>query len=99
MMTVQDAIDANVSILIFPDGTTAPLSPPEGQHKLSLEQLQSAVGGYIELIPINVKPRSWKLFVNEDGRRMQLRPNPTASALCAMPHTVLVGTAVLTRHV
>lgn len=98
-MTVKDALAAGVSFSVAPDGTISQIHPPEGQEKLQLPQLQEAVGGYIEMVPIRVAPRSWKMFVNEDGLRLQLPFNPHATALCAVPGTAIVGTAVLTRNV
>lgn len=52
-----------------------------------LETLQAAVGGYLEVVHVD----GGVLFVNEDGRSMQLPPNPGASALALQ---AIVGDAV-----
>lgn len=44
---------------------------------LSLESLQDAVGGYIEL----VRTKNGRMLVNEDGRMLQLKFNQMASDL------------------
>ena len=70
---------------------------PAGQY-LSLEEMQKAVGGYIELIRLNDKKA---LIINEDGKIMKLDFNLKATALAAhvLRHDdFIVGNAVLVEE-
>jgi len=60
------------AMLIEPNGTVRPF---EGE---GLEAMQEAVGGYVEL----VSSPCYDVLVNEDGIRLQLEPNPVATAFC-----------------
>lgn len=60
--------------------------------RLSLEFLQSAVGGYIEAIDW---PGGVAAFCNEEGKLNGLPINPKANALWNNPHDVLVGDIVI----
>lgn len=55
----------------------------------SLKQMQDAVGGYIELVRIH---DGQHMYVNEDGKRMNLPLNDNASLLAGTP---IVGDAVV----
>jgi len=71
--------------IIHVDGTEKELA-----GKPSLEELQKAVGGYIEVAEI---PGSSKiLVVNEEGLLQQLPLNPSASAMALQ---LIVGDVVL----
>lgn len=59
--------------------------------KLTFEEVQKTVGGYIEIVKIPGDRRV--LAVNEDGRMKQLAVNENASALAGQ---TIVGTAVVT---
>ena len=53
---------------------------PENGKELSLQQLQDAVEGYIELVPImNPAHYGTMMFCNEDGIRLSKGYNPVAS--------------------
>ena len=54
----------------------------------SLEEAQEAVGGFVEVIPVE----RGQLLVNEEGLILQLSPNPTASQIAGRP---IVGNALL----
>jgi len=58
--------------------------------KLSLEQMQAIVGGYIEAVAL---PGGKHLIVNEEGLLHGLPTNLTASNIAGRP---LVGRAILT---
>lgn len=58
----------------FPDG-----SIEEKNERLTLQELQEAVGGYIQLVASVIPSRS--LIVNEEGILLGLPLNPTASRL------------------
>jgi hypothetical protein len=75
-----------VALVIHPDGSTTELLPESGT-KLSLEELQAAVGGLIEHVAFETGP----VFVNEEGLRLRLPLNPRASELLRRP---IVGAAV-----
>ena len=61
---------------------------PEGAE-WTLEELQSIVGGYIEVIRL---PDERILIVNEEGRLRNLPPNPAASAAAGR---LIVGVAIV----
>ena len=56
----------------------------------SLEEAQEAVGGFIEMIPVD----HGQLLVNEEGLIMSLPLNPTASQIAGRP---IVGNALLLK--
>lgn len=62
--------------IIKPDGTKEDIN-----RKMTLEEMQKAVGGYIELCP--TKPGSGRrvLVVNEEGLLKDLPVNPEATKL------------------
>jgi len=71
----------------------------EVNEKMSLEQLQGFVGGYIEQVASLIPHRA--LIVNEEGFYEHLTPNPNATAL-VMPGTSLIdgtirGNALLVK--
>jgi len=72
------------------DGTEEELKPPEGSEFLSLEQLQKAVGGYIE--EVKVAHSDNFLIVNEEGLLKHLPKNERASE---MIKGYIVGDVVL----
>lgn len=100
-MTVNEALKEGKSFIIYPDGSITQIEPEPGHTRLTLEQCQTAVGGYIEQIPINVKPRSWKMFVDEEARfKSDAQINDTASRLDIHYRTRrILGPALVTRHV
>jgi hypothetical protein len=82
--------DAKHPVVIKPDGTYDTITEP-----LTLERMQAAVGGYIELVTLERRPQDKGrvcLFVNEDGLRAGLPGNVIASALAKQP---IVGNALL----
>lgn len=64
-----------------------------------LEDLQEAVGGYIEVVPMRFtfEKRKARLFVNEDGIAKNLPLNQNATSLCGGFHRIL-GDAVLVQE-
>ncbi len=82
-----------MAILIHPDGTSTPLDPADGRC-FTLAELQAAVGGYIELLRL----ADGGLIVHEEGRLLDLPPNPRATRLVYGPRTVagfeIVGPAL-----
>lgn len=63
------------SILFKADGTKS-IYPPRGKH-YTLEELQRAVSGYIEIVHVGRR----LLVVNEEGRILGLTHNSGASAI------------------
>jgi hypothetical protein len=61
--------------IMHPDGTTTELEPADGDQ-FTLEQLQEAVGGYVEQLSF---ADGELLLFNEDGRMKQLPPNRLAT--------------------
>jgi hypothetical protein len=63
--------------------------------KLSLQDLQFYVGGYIEIVrPSNAPSTDWYFITNEEGLLMGLDFNRMASAIAEM---TLVGDVILTN--
>lgn len=81
----------NSMIVITPEGTVGQLSFEKG--KTLLEQLQSWVGGYIELVPSDYI-KNHLIIVNEDGINMRLPYNKTMDTLFGLE---LYGTACIVR--
>lgn len=75
----------NVVKKIYTDGRTEEVS-----ETMSLEQLQSFIGGYIEQVASNVPHRA--LIVNEEGFYKHLTPNPNATDLVAPGTSLIDGT-------
>ena len=60
-------------VIWFPTGGVVGVRPADGA-KFSLEELQTAVGGYIEMmVPAT---RGHRVYVNEEGAIKRLPPNP-----------------------
>lgn len=64
-----------MGIILKADGTAHEVLPKDGKT-FSLEELQAAVGGYIELVNLVC---GCKMFVNEEGKIHGLPPNSRAS--------------------
>ncbi len=83
----------NVTQKLYTDGRIEDV-----EIKMSLEQLQQFVGGYIEMVPTKNPRRS--LVVNEEGMLNDLPPNENATKL-AHPNTLIMdfirGDALLVK--
>ena len=66
------------AFVIRADGTSAEIKP-KGK-KLSLEEMQAAVGGYIERVSV----RGGEIYVDEDGIAKGLPLNQKASEIAGM---------------
>ena len=75
--------------IIKVDGTRTKVKIPK---KDSLEFLQKAVGGYIEVLPVHGQPKM-KLVVDEEGNQKAKAFNPEASKLYGW--SSIVGDVVL----
>ena len=73
--------------LLKADGTVADY-PPKGK-RYTLEELQAAVGGYIEVHHIH--DGSLLLVINEEGKLHRLPVNDRATELYDNPNDVVVG--------
>lgn len=66
--------------------------PPDGEcREVTIDDftdVRGHIGGHLELLFLGGSHAAW---VNEDGLRLQLPPNPRISALASRP---IVGTAV-----
>jgi hypothetical protein len=79
-----------MALILKVDGTRKEMTPDNKDGSLSLEQLQAAVGGYIEVVAV---PNSFNtLLVDEDGLMKKLPMNVEASKLAQRP---IVGNTVL----
>lgn len=82
-------------VIIEPNHTE--LAVQERAEPFALKEMQEAVGGYVEAIPLVIvsadaacaiiavnnllKTERFYVFANEDGRRLKQKPNPLASAV------------------
>lgn len=78
--------------LIKPDGSLEDY-PPAGKH-YTLEELQQAVGGYIEILHVE---KGFLMVVNEQGKLKDLPVNRLASLLYGNPFDHVVGNALVCR--
>jgi hypothetical protein len=69
----------NTLVIIQPDGSET-REPYEGEEP-TLEQLQKAVGGYVELVQVKFEGVDRIGFVNEDGKLDELVENERATAM------------------
>ena len=67
----------DTNVIMHTDGTVTPVTPKKGKT-YDLEELQSYVGGYIELLPLE---KNRYAVVNEEGMLHGLDLNPGASLL------------------
>ena len=85
-----------MALIIKTNREEVTIIPEEDNGELSLQQLQQAVGGYIELVPIqNPKIAGKTMFCNEAGKLSGLEPNLKATKLAGMTHDILVGDVIL----
>lgn len=90
-----------MATLIKASGPPVYIAPANGIG-FSLAELQALVGGYIEIVraPYVVgQETALYLVVNEDGKRLELPPNPVATVLYhqagGRPDDIVVGDVVL----
>lgn len=83
---------SQVGRLIKPDGTEETIRPEKG-GKFSLEELQKAVGGYIELVHFAPGHRlgHYSAYANEDGLGLGLLYNRKASEMYQRGYSEQVG--------
>jgi hypothetical protein len=77
-------------MLLGVDGSMTPIAPSKGEE-YSLREVQSWVGGYIEIVRLDDE---WILVVNEDGLAMGLPFNARASMIVG---GTIVGPAALVQ--
>jgi Domain of unknown function (DUF3846) len=93
-----------VGTLITPGAAPRFFGPADGRAVFSLKELQTAVGGYIEVVraPYLVDDAPTYLVLNEDGKRLNLPINRFATAMYhaagGARDDVIVGNVVLATH-
>ena len=80
-----------MAYIIYPNAPKEHTTPKNGTD-FSLEELQSIVGGYIEIVHLD--DDEFIMVVNEEGRLLGLPSNRDASSIAWQP---IVGTALLCR--
>jgi hypothetical protein len=82
-----------MATVIKTNGEPYEVKPKEGRTKLTLEQLQAAVGGLIEVVRThNMNLTGLVVFCNEEGLLLGLPPNVNASLFVGSP---LVGDVIV----
>lgn len=83
-----------IPTLITPDGREHPVMPDHNGQVFQLKQLQAIVGGYIQY---GATHDGRTLVMNEDGKRLGLPPNPTATKLYVYgDYAPIVGDVLVT---
>lgn len=101
---MQCAPRLGVAWLIKAGARPVPFAPADRRARFSLKDLQTAVGGYIEVVraPNIGDGTPMFLVVNEDGKRLELPRNPFATRLYhaagGLTDDVIVGDVVLASH-
>jgi uncharacterized protein DUF3846 len=86
-----------VGTLLHQDGREERLTPADGK-KFSLTELQTAVNGYIELVPMRPGNGHAIMYCNEEGKYKDFKPNPRATALAnILADDYLVGPVLIVR--
>lgn len=80
-----------------------PVAEVEGDGSVKLEQLQKAVGGYVERVLAieEFEERNLEIYVDEEGKLKRRPPNPAAtwiSQVCQYGD-VIVGNAVIVKNI
>lgn len=78
---------------VAPDGTETTLRPANGKE-FTLAELQAAVGGYIERVPVKGVGHA-TVYADEEGLCKGLAPNFKASVLAGMP---IVGPILIVKR-
>ena len=87
-----------MATLIKADGRECGLHPQNGST-FTLEELQNAVGGYIEIVEID---KEFDMVVNEEGKLQLLPLNETATRLyqrARYTDDVIVGNVLLCNKI
>lgn len=97
--TTDNAMVARKNYQILPNGVSQRVRPRQGD-KFTLEELQEAVGGYLQPIYLNDE---FTMYVNEDGKFMGLPLNQAATFLAYSYHAIgprdfIVGSAVVVAN-
>lgn len=79
------------SYLLTADGTQEPIAPGDNRRTFKLEEMQKAVGGYIEVVSVYLDPNHL-LIVDEEGLLKHLPLNHIATLLAGR---AIVGPAML----
>lgn len=86
-----------MAILIKQDGVLEEITPKDNK-KFTLEEAQSLVGGYVQVVRLD---RKNILLVNEDGKNLSLEYNEAATILLRKKYRCqdyIVGNVVLCRN-
>lgn len=79
--------------IIYPNGETMPFECT-GEYP-TLEELQKAVDGYIEMVTLN---DGRVMIINEEGKLKGLELNPVATEMFAPGYDVIVGNAIVMKR-
>ena len=82
--------DSFTGYVIHPDGSCSEMPEPGSPNGFTLDQLQGAVGGYIE--PVRSDLPGKVFLADEEGLLKDLRQNPVGSFLVGRP---IVGPLVV----
>ena len=80
-----------MSYIITAQGDTRPYLPAVGEQ-YTLEELQAAVGGYIEIVHLDADR---VMVLNEEGIRLRLGVNAGATDLCGQ---AILGDVLVCPH-
>jgi len=78
-MNLKEAVNTKKSFTIDVDGNIEFIDPENGKY-FSLNELQSIVEGYIEMVYLK-DPKGWLMILNEEGKIHELPINNIATEL------------------
>ena len=89
------------NFIVKTDGSKHVITPKNGK-KFELEELQEYVGGYIQVIRLNIKHNQC-IVVNENGKLYNLQHNAEASIIAHSEKAIfdtdfIVGDAVIVNY-
>lgn len=91
-MTARATPSQYLHKLLKPDGSVVDYPPKDRAY--TLEEVQKAVGGYIEVVNLN---SGYIMVINEEGKLNGLPVNQKATDLWGSPWDHIVGNALVCR--
>jgi hypothetical protein len=90
---------AQIGEILWCDGIKTVIRPKNGK-KFSLDELQTYVGGYIEIVALKPGNGHATMYINEEGKLKGLPYNPQATKIAVIDDygDFIVGNAIVVRQ-
>jgi hypothetical protein len=95
MPTIRAKINADPDDILHTDGRVGRTWPKAPNGKYTLEELQTIVGGMIEMVPLPHPHKGMYLVANENGLSLNMPFNEAASQLAGQ---CVVGNVLVMRN-